>query len=332
VFIPRNARVVGVVAASAALAVTAACGSSSKSSGSSSSTFEPSRPVTFVVATGVGGGGDIFGRAAAAGISEVDKKVKIGVENHTGGNEVVGATFALSHKDSPYYLFVANTSIILIPFSIKPPPNYTYRSFTPIAELAADQQMLVVPSNSPYKSLSDLVAAAKTKKLRVGLTSATGTDTAVARLIENSQSVQFQHVILEAGSSSVAAMLAGNVDFSFLNPSEALGQLQAGKLRALSVFSDQRYSAGSGLENVPTAKEQGVNVTFSQFRGLLAPGKLKASEVAYWVKVAKAWTATQSYQDYIKKNALQPAFAAGADFTALMNTQNDQMKQSFGNG
>ena len=59
---------------------------------------------------------------------------------------------------------------------------------------------------------------------------------------------------------------------------------------------------------------------------------LKASEVAYWVKVAKAWTATQSYQDYIKKNALQPAFAAGADFTALMNTQNDQMKQSFGNG
>jgi putative tricarboxylic transport membrane protein len=322
------------VVVAGALAVSA-CGAADGGGGGSASSgaggdFKPSRPATFIVATGVGGGGDLFGRAAAAGISQVEKGVKVGVENHTGGNEVVGATYVLSKPKNPYYVFVANTSLILIPYSIKPPPDYTFRSFTPIAQLASDQQMLVVPEKSKFQSLSDLVAAAKTSKIRVGLTSATGTDAAVARLVEAKEGVTFQHVILEAGSSSVAGMLAGNVDFSFLNPSEALGQLQAKKLRALSVFSDKRYAAGTGLENVPTAKEQGVDVTFQQFRGLLGPPGLKPAEVKFWADAAKAWTGTQSYKDYIAKNALMPAFASGAGFTQLMTTQDQQMKASFG--
>jgi putative tricarboxylic transport membrane protein len=322
-----------VLVASALLAAGCGAADGGGSSAKSNAAFKPSRPATFIVATGVGGGGDIFGRAAAAGISQVVPGTKVGVENHTGGNEVVGATYVLSRKQNPYYVFVANTSLILIPYSIKPPPNYTWKSFTPIAELASDQQMLVVPEKSPYHSLSDLITAAKSNsKIRVGLTSATGTDTAVARLIENSQGVKFQHVILEAGSDSVAAMLAGNVDFSFLNPSEALGQLQAKKLRALSVFSDKRYGPGTGLEDVPTAKEQGIDVTFSQFRGLLGPPGLSPAQVKFWADAAKRWTTTQSYQDYIKKNALQPAFATGQQFVDLMQTQDAQMKQSFGQG
>jgi putative tricarboxylic transport membrane protein len=127
-------------------------------------------------------------------------------------------------------------------------------------------------------------------------------------------------------------MLAGNVDFSFLNPSEALGQLQAGKLRGLAVFSDKRYAAGSGLENIPTAKEQGINVTFSQFRGLMGPPGLTPAQVKFWADAAKKWTATPSYQQYIKKNALMPAFATGSQFVNLMQTQDAQMKASFGQG
>jgi putative tricarboxylic transport membrane protein len=327
----HGGRSVVALAVAGALAVSA-CGAADGGGGSASTggAFKPSRPATFIVATGVGGGGDLFGRAAAAGISQVEKGVKVGVENHTGGNEVVGASYVLAKPKNPYYVFVANTSLILIPYSIKPPPDYTYRSFTPIAQLASDQQMLVVPSNSKYKSLADLVAAAKSSKIRVGLTSSTGTDAAVARLLEASQNISFQHVILEAGSSSVAGMLAGNVDFSFLNPSEALGQLQAKKLKALAVFSDKRYDAGSGLEDVPTAKEQGIDVTFSQFRGLLGPPGLKPAEVKFWADAAKAWTATQNYKDYIKKNALMPAFTEGDAFTKLMQTQDQQLKASFG--
>jgi putative tricarboxylic transport membrane protein len=320
--------VAGALALSACGAADGGGGSSSKAGGG----FKPDRPATFVVATGVGGGGDLFGRAAAAGISQVEKGVKVGVENHTGGNEVVGATYVLSKPKNPYYVFVANTSLILIPYSIKPPPDYTFRSFTPIAQLASDQQMLVVPAKSKYQSLKDLIAAAKTSKIRVGLTSSTGTDAAVARLLEAKEGITFQHVILEAGSSSVAGMLAGNVDFSFLNPSEALGQLQAKKLRALAVFSDKRYGPGTGLENVPTAAEQGVDVTFQQFRGLLGPPGLKPAEVKFWADAAKAWTQTQSYKDYIAKNALMPAFAEGSAFTQLMTTQDQQMKASFGAG
>lgn len=320
-----------VLAGAAALAIlVSACSSSASGGSAGGGSFKPNRPVTFVVATGVGGGGDIFGRAAAAGISAEPGGPKIAVENHTGGNEVVGDSYALSHKNDPYYMFVGNSSLILIPFSIKPPPNYTYKNFTAVAELAADQQMLVVPSNSPYQSLTDLITAAKAKKLRVGLTSTTGTDTAVSRLVSKSQNVSFQEVILTAGADSVTAMLGGNVDFSFLNPSEAIGQLKANKLRALAVFSDSRYPAGSGLETVPTAKEQGIDVTFSQWRGLLAPGKLTPAQLKYWQDAATAWTKTAAYQTYIKNNDLLPVLKIGPDFTAVMSQQASEFASLFG--
>jgi putative tricarboxylic transport membrane protein len=239
-------------------------------------------------------------------------------------------SYALSHNDDPYYMFVANSSLLLQPYSIQPPPDYSWQSFTPVAELAEDQQVLVVPANSPYKTLPDLINAAKTQKLRISVTSATGTDNACARLLEKNQNVEFQHVILESGASGVAAMLAGNVDFSILNPSEAKGQIDAKTLRPLAVFSEKRYDKGTGLEDIPTATEQGVNVVFVQFRGLLAPGKITDQELAYWAKVSEDWTKTQGYQDYIKTNSLQPAFKTGSQFSDLLTSQSATFKETFG--
>jgi putative tricarboxylic transport membrane protein len=321
---------VAAVIAAAACAPTSTGSDAGGSTGSGDAAWQPDRPVTFVVATGVGGGGDLFGRAAAQGISTADPKAKIAVENHTGGDEVVGVSYVLSHKDDPYYMFVANSSLLLQPYSIKPPPDYSWQSFTPVAELAEDQQVLVVPANSPYQNLSDLINAAKTQKLRISVTSATGTDNACSRLLEKDQNVEFQHVILESGSAGVAAMLAGNVDFSILNPSEAKGQIDAKTLRPLAVFSDKRYDKGSGLEDIPTAKEQGVNVVFVQFRGLLAPGKITEPQLSYWEKVSEDWTKTPGYADYINKNSLQPAFKTGSEFTDLLNQQTATFKETFG--
>ena len=142
--------------------------------------------------------------------------------------------------------------------------------------------------------------------------------------------MEFQHVILESGSAGVAAMLAGNVDFSILNPSEAKGQIDAKTLRPLAVFSDKRYEKGTGLEDIPTAKEQGVNVVFVQFRGLLAPGKITDQELAYWTKVSEDWTKTPSYADYIKTNSLQPAFKTGSEFSDFLKAQSATFKETFG--
>lgn len=321
------------IAALAVVALTAtACGGSASTETDSGGdgSFEPNRPVTFVVATGAGGGGDIFGRAAAAGISEVRPDVRIGVENHTGGNEVVGATFALSHADDPHYMFVANTSLVLIPFAIDPPPDYTWESFTPVAMLAADQQLLIVPADSPYQSLEDLVEGAGGEELRVGLTSATGTDSAVATMLEDAEGISFQHVILEAGADSVTSLLAGDIELSFLNPSEVKGQLESGDLRALAVFGEERYDEGSGLEDIPTAQEQGIDLTFQQFRGLMAPGELSDAELEYWVSAAEEWTEEDSYTEYIESNALQPAWASGQEFIDFIEGQQAQFEQVFG--
>jgi putative tricarboxylic transport membrane protein len=317
------------VAGVSALSFTASMGTAA----ADDAAFKPEGTVTFVVDTGAGGGGDLFGRAVAQGIGTATG-AKIAVENRVGGGGVVGDSYVLAHKGQGNVLSVNNSALILVPYAINPPPPYTWKTFTPIVELAEDQQLLIVPANSPYKTFPDLIAGAqaKPKYIRAAGSSGAGTALAVTRLMEKAKGVTFQEVVLRSGSESVARMLSNDVDFALLNPSEALGQLQAGTLRALAVFADKRYGPGSGLEQIPTAQEQGVDITFSQWRGLLGPEGMTDAQVKFWVDGAKAWTQTPDYASYISKNQLFPAFRSGADFVSLIQKQDDQLASVFGKG
>jgi putative tricarboxylic transport membrane protein len=279
--------------------------------------FVPKGAVTMIVPFGAGGGSDLMGRSMAAGITAVRSGVNVAVENRPGGNGVLGYTFLQQSKGNPQILLASETAAVALPILIDPPP-FQWTDFTPIAQIAGDSQLLVVAYDSPYKSLKDFVAAAKEKKLKVGLTSTTSSDAIVAKLFEGNQSLSFQRVVLESGSSSVARILNGDIDFTILNPSETIGQMQAQKLRPLAAFSTERYAAGSPLADVPTAKEQGVDVAFAQYRGLLAPGGLTQAQADYWASALEEWTKTPSYNDYITKNNLFPQFRRGDEFVAYL--------------
>jgi putative tricarboxylic transport membrane protein len=279
--------------------------------------FAPKGGVTMVVPFGAGGGSDLMGRSMAAGISSVRPNVQIAVENRPGGNGVLGYTFLKQSEGNPQMLLASETAAVALPILIDPPP-FQWTDFTPIAQIAADSQLLVVAYDAPYKTLSDLVKAAKDKKLKVGLTSTTSSDAIVAKLFEANQSLSFQRVVLESGSSSVARILNGDIDFTILNPSETIGQMQAQKLRPLAAFANERYAAGSALADVPTAKEQGVDVAFAQYRGLFAAGGLTKEQVDFWGSAIEEWSKTQSYKDYVTKNNLFAQLRRGDDFKAYL--------------
>lgn len=285
--------------------------------GASAQGFTPKGAVTMVVPFGAGGGSDLMGRSMAAGITAVRPDVQVAVENRPGGNGVLGYTFLQQSKGNPQVLLASETAAVALPILIDPPP-FQWTDFTPIAQIAGDSQLLVVAYDSPYKTLGDFVKAAKEKKLKVGLTSTTSSDAIVAKLLEGNQSLSFQKVVLESGSSSVARILNGDIDFTILNPSETIGQMEAKKLRPLAAFATERYAAGSPLADVPTAKEQGVDVAFAQYRGLLAPGGLTKDQADFWASAIEEWTKTQSYKDYIAKNNLFPQFRRGDDFVAYL--------------
>jgi putative tricarboxylic transport membrane protein len=281
-----------------------------------------------VVPVGPGGGSDVFGRAVAAGLEGVQDGLNVSVENREGGASAVGYSYFQSRAGSPNYLIASDPGgLLTLPLTGDVP--YDYTSFTPIMKVGEDATMLVVSSESPYQSCNDVVEAAKSEEIFAGITGAMGIDNVVFTLTEQDKDVQFERVPFESGAELLAALLGGQVAFAALNPSEILGQIQSGDVRPLCVYADERYEY-EDLKDVPTAKEEGIDVAFSQYRGILAPGDISKAEQDAWIEVFRDFAETDAYTEYIETNYLLPSSDYGDDFAAYLEETNAALEMALG--
>ena len=304
----------------------AGCGGAGGGGGASGS-FKPSRNVVMVVPFEAGGGSDILGRAMAAGMEEVED-VNISVENRPSGSGAVGYSYLLEQQADPYFLLASETAGVAVPITTETP--WTWKDFTPIAQIAEDATLLIVPNDSEFESLQDVLDAAKEGRITVGVAGSTGLDTIVFSLVEDSEDVKFERVVFESGGEIITAMLGGDIDIASLNPGEVIGQLESGDLRALVAFSEKKYE-GDLLGDIPTAKEEGVDVSFTQYRGLFAPGDIKPEEKKYWEDTITAWTKDgKSYDKYIKDNYLISIVRAGKEFEDYLTDYEKTLQDVLG--
>lgn len=273
--------------------------------------WKPTQDVTMVVPFAPGGGSDVFGRAAQKGIEEVDSDVNVRVENRDGGSGAVGYSHFLSKRGDPHYLLPSETTGVALPMTTKTPWKWT--DFTPIMQIAQDVSLLIVPADSPYKDLESVIAAAKKKKLRMGLAGTTSPDAMNTSLMEDDKGIKFNRVVFDSGGEMSASLLGGDIDVGILNPSEILGQIKAGKVRAVAAFGDERYEKAP-LNDIPTAKEQGVEAAFAQYRGIFATGDITEAQRAYWEQTIVDWTKTAHYEEYVESNFLDPHQRKGKAF------------------
>jgi putative tricarboxylic transport membrane protein len=124
-------------------------------------------------------------------------------------------------------------------------------------------------------------------------------------------------VVFESGGELVTALLGGDIVMASLNPSEVIGQLEAGDLKALVAFAEKPYEGGE-LAGVPTAKEEGFDVSFTQYRGLLGPGGIQPEARKYWADALVAWTDTGNYDKYIRDNYLISVIRMGQEFETYL--------------
>lgn len=273
--------------------------------------FEPSRNVVMVVPFDAGGGSDILGRAMASGMEEVQEGLNMSVENRASSTGAVGYSYLLEQQGDPHFLLASETTAVALPITAETP--WTWEDFTPVAQIAEDATLLIVPEDSELESLQDVIDAAKKGRITVGVAGATGLDTIVFSLVEESEGVKFERVVFESGGEIITAMRGGNIDIASLNPGEVIGQLESGDLKALVAFSDKKYE-GDLLGDVPTAKEEGVDVSFTQYRGLFAAGGIKPEEKKYWEDAIVGWTEEKSYDKYIEDNYLISVVRSGKEF------------------
>jgi putative tricarboxylic transport membrane protein len=280
----------------------------------------PNKSIEMVVPFSAGGGSDILARNLERVITT--KKLipqTINVVNKPGASGSIGYAYTAEKKGDPYTIATVSSSFYTAPILGQSP--VTYKNFTPICGLAMDTLLLVVKENSKYQSVKDIVDDAKAhpKTLNVGGTSGTSDDAVMYYAFQDRTQTEMKYVPFNSGGEVMTAVLGGHVDMAWVNPGEALPQLEAKKARPLAVASKDRLSA---LKDVPTLKEQGVDLVLAQFRGVVAPLDIPEDAVKYlegvFEKVSKEpeWT-----EGYLKKNMIEGRYLNSKDFSqAILDT------------
>jgi tripartite-type tricarboxylate transporter receptor subunit TctC len=233
----------------------------------------PSRAITMIVPFPPGGVADQSGRPVAAAMEKILKQPVV-VQNRAGAGGAVGMAAAANAKPDGYTIMMALSSISIIPEADKlfgRPPAYQMKQFAPVALVTADPTVLVVPADSPWKSVADFVADAKKRPGEIGFSSSGvyGTLHMAMEIFANAADIKLKHVPFNGGGPALTALLGGHVQSLASGPGPVIPQIQAGKLRALATWGEKRLDA---LPDVPTFQELGYkDVVFYIWSGLYAP-------------------------------------------------------------
>lgn len=224
----------------------------------------PTRPVTIIVPWSAGGATDLLFRAIASVFPKYANGHPLVVNNMPGAGAVTGTMEFLKARPDGYTLLSLATPIITrIHWS---EVKFTVDDFIPVINIVNDPSYILVNANSPYKTLEDLLNAARKnpEAVTMGNGGAGGGNHLVALAFEDFVGVKFIHVPYDGGAPAIANLVAGHVDSVMAAAPEGVPQVQAGQLRVLAVLGTQRLSV---FPDVPTAKELGYDFTLGMWRG-----------------------------------------------------------------
>lgn len=275
----------------------------------------PSRLITMIVPFPPGGVADLTGRPIAAAMQNVLKQPVV-VVNRAGAGGALGMAVAAKAAPDGYTLLMALSSISIFPVSDRinaRAPAYETSQFTPIALISADPTVLVVRADSPYRTVEEFLAAAKANpgKLNYASSGVYGTMHVAMEMLAQAAGVQLFHVPYPGAGPAVVALLAGQVEALAAGPSAAIGQIRAGKVRALASWGDKRLAS---LPDVPTLKELGLDAEFYIWSGLFAPAATPAPAVARLREAVRLGVEDPAFRTAMERLATPVAYLDAPEF------------------
>lgn len=290
----------------------------------------PTRPVELVVPYAPGGGTDIMYRQIVK-VIEQQKLVPVAVTvvNRSGGSGVVGKSYAINRPRDGYTLVAVDQGNGQQELLGNATWDYR-RDFTYIARMVTDVNLLIVRKDSPYRTLEELLSAARAKGkggLSVAGTGTGGVDHIANISLNRAARVDLTYVPFKSGGEVMTNLLGGHTDAAWANPNECIGQLEAGQVRALAVAAEQRLKL---LANVPTMRELGFDVISTQWRAVGAGGNLPKPIVDYWVGVLDRVRQSQEWrQGYLRKKVLEDGWLTGEAFLKFVTEEYANYKAVF---
>lgn len=268
-----------------------------------------------------GGGWDTTGRALGKALQDAGVASSVTYDNKGGAAGAIGlAQFVNGSKGDPNALMVMGAVMLGGIITGKPPVNLSQA--TPLARLTSEYNVFVLPANSPYKTMADVVAQLKKDpgSIKWGGGSRGSTEHIAAAMIARAVGVdpaKINYVAFRGGGEAISAILGGNVTVGGSGFSEFAEYINTGKMKPIAVTSGQRL-AGS---NVPTLKEQGIDVEIGNWRGVYgAPGITRAQRDALIASLDKA-VKSASWAEAMKKNDWTSAWLAGDAFASFVDNE-----------
>jgi len=287
--------------------------------------WEPTKPVEIVVAAGAGGASDQMARMIQAAIQKNNLMKQPMVVSLKGGAS--GAEALMYMKNSggdANKVLIAYSLIYMLPLSAKIPFNW--RELTPVAVVALDQFVLWTNTQLPYKTVKEFAEAAKGANpvFKMGGTGSKREDHVLTVFLEKKTGAKFAYLPYKSGGEAATQLVGNHTQSNVNNPSENLEVWRAGQVRPLCVFDKERIQyktkvAGEmSWSDIPTCREQGVDVQYLMLRAMFLPGKVTPDQTAFYVDLFKKVSETPEYKDYMEKQALKPIFLTGKEMLKFL--------------
>lgn len=293
--------------------------------------WKPTKAVELVVPFAAGGASDQMARVIQAVVTKYKLiEQPIVIQNKAGASGAEGILDVKASAKDPHKLLVGSTAIFTLPMATALPFNW--RDLTPVAMIAQDQFVLWVNAETSFKTPKDYLAAVKAKPdaFKMGGTSSKREDQVITASIEQSAGVKFTYIPYKGGGEASTQLVGKHIDSNVNNPSESIAQWRANQVRALCVFADARIEFKAKVtdllawSDIPTCKEQGLDVQYTMLRGFFLPGGVTAEQTAFYAELMKKVVATPDWKEYLERNALKPEFATGAAFNDFLGK--DEMR------
>jgi len=267
--------------------------------------WNPKRPINMIVPYKAGGGTDSFGRAVSASAKGI-LKVPVVIVNKPGSSGMTGCTAAFNARPDGSTMLMTSSGSFLLTSMLRDTKINPLDSFKVVAQIGNLTTSLMVPHNSPYKTVKDLVEAAKANpgKLRWAHTGRGGFHHVAGQGFLNQSGLKAVDVPYKGGSATRAAVMGGQVAFGMIGVQQAAGF--EGKLRVLALNAPQRDKV---MKDVPTFKEQGFDfVDVSSPIVVFVPKGVDDEVVNGMAAALKKIAATPKFAEMMRKRGNAPAY------------------------